>query len=338
MKYIVKSVIPVLAFLLFLSGCHKREACIPSPDISNIKVSVKVERLDRELTGVKSQQELSDLLKKHEILSAVFFLESQYPNDSIFYRSIYQLVKDPNIDSLEMEVERVYGDFSDIRQDFDDAFRRIKYYYPDFKAPRIETVISGINKDMFVSDTLVVLGLDYYLGEGAKYKPINIPGYMLKRYQPRNLVPNTLLFMSEYYDKIDRHDNTLLADMIFYGKAFQFAKQMLPCVPDSVFLGYSPKEMEDIYESQEVIWANFIENQALYTTDEDLKDKFISERPKTFEIGKNCPGRIGRWIGWEIVKAYMKKNPDVTLPELMENTNAQDIFVKSRFKPRNRNY
>jgi hypothetical protein len=113
---------------------------------------------------------------------------------------------------------------------------------------------------------------------------------------------------------------------------------MLPCVPDSVFLGYSPKEMEDIYESQEVIWANFIENQALYTTDEDLKDKFISERPKTFEIGKNCPGRIGRWIGWEIVKAYMAKNPDITLPELMENTNAQDIFVKSRFKPRNRNY
>ena len=82
-------------------------------------------------------------------------MESQYPNDSIFYRSIYHLMKEPSIDTLEMEVDRVYGDFSDIRQDFTDAFRRIKYYYPDYKTPRIETVISGINKDMYVSDTII---------------------------------------------------------------------------------------------------------------------------------------------------------------------------------------
>lgn len=337
MKYI-RYFVCLLIFALLCAGCHRKPGCIPSPDISSIKVDLKIERLDKELMNVDNPDDLGSLLKKHEIFSEIFLLKSQYPNDSIFRRSIYGLIKDPHIDTLEMEIDRVFGDFSDIRKDFEDAFKRIKYYYPDYKVPRIETVLSGMSKDMYVSDSLIVLGLDYYLGEGARYRPINIPNYMLKRYQRRNLVPNTFLFISEGFDKTDKNDHTLLADMLFYGKAFHFAKQMLPCVPDSVFLGYTPEEMKDIYASQEVIWANFIENQALYTTDENLKEKFISERPKTFEIGENCPGRIGRWIGWEIIKAFMDKNPDVKLPQLMADIHAQEIFVKSKFKPHNRNY
>ena len=65
------------------------------------------------------------------------------------------------------------------------------------------------------------------------------------------------------------------------------------------------------------------------------KDKFIAERPKTFEIGQNCPGRIGRWIGWEIVKSYMSNNPETSLNGLMENNNSRKIFERSGFKPRN---
>jgi hypothetical protein len=195
-------------------------------------------------------------------------------------------------------------------------------------------VISGLAKDMYVSDSLIIIGLDFYLGPEAKYHPIDLPGYILNRYQPRNLVPNTMLFISGRYTAGNPKDNTLLADMIFYGKAFQFAKQLLPCTPDSIFLGYTPEEMKDISGSREIIWANFIENEALYSTDQNLKDKFISERPKTFEIGENCPGRIGRWVGWEIVKAFMDNNPESRFTDLMENQDAQDIFTRSRYKPR----
>ena len=327
-----------LIFLMIFSGCHEKEQCLESPDITSIKVDLNVERVDKELMRVTSRKDLEKLLKKHELFSEVFFFESQYPNDSIFYASILNLIKDPHIDTLAQEIDRVFGDFSDITQEFEDGFRRLKYYYPDYQVPKIEMVLSGLAKDMYFSDTLIIIGLDYYLGKGAKYRPLNIPEYLLDRYQKRNIVPNTFLFISERFDKVSSQDHTLLADMLFYGKAFQFSKQMLPCIPDSIFLGYSPKEMIDIYASQEVIWANFIENQALYTTDDNLKEKFISERPKTFEIGENCPGRIGRWIGWEIVKAYLKKNPDKDLPALMKNGNAQEIFVMSKFKPRNRNY
>jgi hypothetical protein len=283
-------------------------------------------------------EEMKGVLKNHEMFSELFLYRSQYPNDSLFAYSIFRLLKDPHIDTLYQDVNRVFGDLSDINQEFNDAFRRMLYFYPHSKIPRIETVISGLSKDMYISDSLIIIGLDFYLGEGARYRPVDIPEYILKRYRHLNLVPNTFLFISERFNATDQHDNTLLADMIFYGKSFQFAKQMLPCVPDSVFLGYSPKEMKDIYASQEVIWANIIENEALYTTDKIIKDKFISERPKTFEIGENCPGRIGRWIGWEIVKSYLIKNPENKFPELMSNSSSQGVFTKSNFKPHTRKF
>jgi gliding motility-associated lipoprotein GldB len=328
----------ILICFFFFSGCRKKSQCIPSPDISTIKIDFKLERLDLELMKASSPAELHSILASHEVFSELFLYKTDYPDDSTFTRKIYGLLKDPHIDTLHQEVKRVFGDAREISNEFEEGFRRIKYYYPEYKVPKIETVISGLSKDMWVSDSLIIIGLDFYLGNGAKYRPLDIPEYLLNRYQKHNLVPNTFLFISGQFSRTDRKDNTLLADMIFYGKAFQFAKQMLPCVPDSVFLGYSPREMKDIFASQEIIWANFIENNALYTTDQLMIDRFISERPKTFEIGENCPGRIGRWIGWEIVKDFIVKNPDVSFPGLMKISNAQDLFTKSRFKPHNQKY
>jgi hypothetical protein len=187
---------------------------------------------------------------------------------------------------------------------------------------------------MYLSDSLIIIGLDYYLGGEASYRPLNTPGYILKRYRKENIVPNTLLFMSEKYNETDPDDQSLLADMIYYGKSYFFSKQMLPCVPDSIFLGYTPAEMNDIDYNEAIIWANFIENELLFETSHFIKDKFISERPQTLEISQNCPGRIGRWIGWEIVKEYRERNEDLTFTKIMGNPDARAIFIKSKFKPR----
>jgi uncharacterized protein YjaZ len=38
------------------------------------------------------------------------------------------------------------------------------------------------------------------------------------------------------------------------------------------------------------------------------------------------------YIGWQVVRAYMNKNADVTVEKLM-NTDAQTILSKSKYKP-----
>ena len=325
--------------ILFVSfSCSNRKSCIPSPDISNIDLSLNIERLDKKLFKIRTRTDLQKLLDGNMVFTEVFLSRSQYPHDSILVNRFFELLENPSIDTLWQETSNTFGDLSEINLQFENAFKRIKYYYPEFTPPKIQYVFTGLSHDMYVSDSLIVIGLDFYLGENATYRPLNIPGYILKRYRKENIVPNSLLLLSEKYNGIDVRDKTLLADMIFYGKAFYFSKQMLPCVADSIFLGYTPKEMKDIFYSQEIIWANFIENEALFDTNHLIKDKFIAERPKTFEIGQNCPGRIGRWIGWEIVKSYMDKNSDTSLPDLMEINSSRIVFEKSGFKPRSQNF
>ncbi len=90
-----------------------------------------------------------------------------------------------------------------------------------------------------------------------------------------------------------------------------------------------------ITDHEDVIWASFLENEVLFETNHFVKDKFISERPKTYEIGENCPGRIGRWVGWRILDSYTRNNPEVTFKEVMDNDNALKIFEVSKYKPVN---
>jgi hypothetical protein len=44
------------------------------------------------------------------------------------------------------------------------------------------------------------------------------------------------------------------------------------------------------------------------------------------------PGKVGVWVGWQIVSSYMKHN-NVSLQELLK-INELDLFQKSKYKPR----
>ena len=188
--------------------------------------------------------------------------------------------------------------------------------------------------DLYVSDSLIVIGLDYYLGPEAKYRPINMFQYILRRYAPEYIVPSIMLLygISSSYNHTDVSDNTVLADMIAYGKSFYFAKQMMPCTPDSVLIWYTSEEIEGVNANANVIWAHFVENEVLFETNHEVKRKYIEDRPKTYDIGDKAPGRIGTWLGWEIVRTYMKEE-GTSLPELMEEKEPQRIFKASKYRP-----
>jgi len=146
------------------------------------------------------------------------------------------------------------------------------------------------------------------------------------------VVPSAMLLYG-IENSADDDDKSVLADMIAYGKAYYFAKHMMPCVPDSVFIGYTQQEIEGARENQDIIWKRLVDDEVFFNTTRQVKQKYISERPKTLEVSDQCPGRIGMWVGWQIVNEYMKKNHEVTLPTLMRMGSAQQIFKASKYKP-----
>ena len=324
--------------IIFLWGCSSdaEEKCAFIPDVSH-DVNFKFESYEDSLLSFDSKGEMVSFLTREPLIRDYVFRRTAYPNDSVYINEIYRRLDNPHLDTLLSQTKKVFGDGSELKAEFAQAFANIKYYYPEFNPPKVQTVISGLDTDMFVSDTLIIVSLDSYLGRGAKYRP-NVYEYQLRQYQKQNIVPSVMMLygIDGRYNKTDMKDKTVLADMISYGKAFYFAKRMLPCTPDSVFIWYSPEEMMGSRKNQDLIWARLIQDKVLFSTNIQVKQRFLSDRPKTLEVGEQCPGRIAQWIGWQIVNAYMKRNDQKTLKQLMNEPNAQQIFRESNYKPQSR--
>ena len=330
---------PLIFFLLItfiFNSCRTsvQEECVYAPNTEGIVVDLQFESLENVLPSVKSKKELVDFFTRNTTLRDYFFNRQAYPSDSVFINEIYNRFSNPHIDTLLMETKAVFGDGAQLKEEMIVAFTNLKSYYPDFQIPRVQTIITGLENDLFLSDSLIIIGLDYFLGKNARFRP-NMYEYMLRRYEKNFIVPSILLLygIDSRYNETDLSDRTVLAEMITYGKAYYFAKHMMPCVPDSVFIGYTAEEMKGARANQDIIWKKLVEDEAFYSTTQQMKQRYIAERPKTYEIGDQAPGRIGTWVGWQIVNAYAARNSDLTLPQLMKVKDAKSIFTESKYRP-----
>lgn len=323
-----------ISTILFYS-CGENNTCEEHLSVSTSEINLSFERLESEFLTIKTREELRNFIKHQPTVARYFLRENEYLNDSIMVEVLHGRLVNPHIDTLHQEVNEVFGDLSDIREQFTQAFAFIQHYYPDFTPPKIKTIATGFDTDLYISDSLIIIGLDYYLGENAKFRPINVPNYILEHYKKEYIVPSCILLygISPRFNKSNLEDKTMLAEMIDYGKSYYFTKMMMPCTADSLLIRYSLEELSDSRTNEDIVWAHFLDNELLYTTNKFTKQKYLGERPKTFDIGEKCPGRIARWLGWQIVNQYMDRYPDTSLQELMNNNNAQDIFSKSKYRP-----
>lgn len=320
----------IVSFLLF--SC-KNDGC-DGPDVSDISIHLKVNRLDEALFSLDSKEEIQAFLDNYPVYAKNFIGIHNYPHDSVVVNELYRLVNDVHIDTLYQETQEAFNNLSELKKEFENAFRHIKYYYPDFTPPVLYTVFSGlgtIGRDLYVSDSVIMVSLEFFLGENASYRPQTYD-YILKRYKPEFVVPTCIMLYSNKYNMTNMEDKTLLADMIFYGKSYYFTRKVMPCLPDSVLIGYSDAQESLVENNTRVIWSHFVDNELLYETSDFVKPRYVDERPNTIEISNQVPGRIGRWLGWKIVQEYAEKK-DIPLPELMKENDAQKIFRQSKYKP-----
>ena len=302
----------VLILLACFSCGLENETCIDAPTVTET-VPVVIERLENRLFADTNPGEVLQFLQDYPILAKEFLGANQYPSDTILAREIFKVINNPYTDTLLMETNKYFGDMSDLKEEFAQAFSYIKYYYPDFKAPIIQTMVTGFgSSEMYVSKDRIIIGLDFYLGPNGKYRPQGIPQYILNRYDKPYIVPATMLLYADRFLKENPADNTMAADMIYYGKKYFFAKNMMPCTPDSLLIWYDGKELANVEENRNLLWFHFLENELLYETNHIVKQKYMDERPNVTEIGSQCPGRIGAWIGWDIIKEYHQRNNDVS--------------------------
>jgi len=328
-----KPIVFLLTLFVILS-CNRNQ-CEINPEIAKVSVDVKLERIDQSFFQARNENDIRAFLESNQTFARKYLQPDQYLNEATLANSLFKLTQEPNLQKFARQTQDRFGDMADIETDLENGFKHLKYYYPQAPVPAVKTFISGLlGPDLLVSDSLVVLGIDYFVGKQASYRPQQ-PDYILQRYDKAYMVPAVFLQLSAKYNKT-QPERTMLAQMIDFGKSFYFTQRMLPCAPDSTIIGYTDQQMADIHYNEGKIWAHFIEKSLLYETNHFKIIKYTGERPNIPEIGKQCPGRIATWVGWQIVRKYMAENPQVTLQQLMQETDAQKIFTQSRYKPKRR--
>ncbi|QHV98982.1 gliding motility lipoprotein GldB [Spirosoma endbachense] len=308
--------------LFLLASCTKNE------DITLI-------RLDQQLFSAKSSDGVRTFLNQNPSVAQLYFNANGAGNDTALVRELTNRIKNPALNELHKQVEAEFGDMNDLKKQLAEAFTKIKKDFPDFRSPKIATLVTGFaGPDLVITDSLIVIGIDYFAGPTSKYRPRGpeFPQYILRRYQKEYIVPAIIFAISDKYNATTRSDQTMLADMVYYGKGYVFTKAILPNTPDSLVIGYSDKQLTETFNAQDVVWGHFIDNQLLYQTNPAVKQRYLNERPFTAEIGQGCPGAIGRWLGWRIVGRYHDKQASVGIAELMRNADARQIFEQSGYK------
>ncbi|MEO9868999.1 gliding motility lipoprotein GldB [Ekhidna sp.] len=321
-------VVLLIICVVFLSSCNT-ESCRDS--VEPLDVMLEVERLEQELFKSSSADEVEKFLEYHVDFAQFFLHSDQYPSNDILAKSIFDLIQNPSIDTLYEESSQAFKDFNEVVASLEEGLGRLKVYYPQTPSPMVQTAVTGLYNDLFISNEHIMIGMDFFIGKNASYKPQQIPDYILSRYTTDHLAASILQFISSQYIATSLGD-AMLNEMIDYGKSYYLLSKILPCTPERILIGYTEEEWKDVFDNDAIIWANFVENELLYETSHKKKQKFLGERPNVYEIGEKCPGRIGRWVGWQIVNSYAKKT-GATLEQIMSEQDANKLFTQSGYKP-----
>jgi len=311
----------VVILLCFLS-CEKDSKV--EKEIAKIDIDVQVERFEK-LFAEASPKDLPKLKAQYP-----FMFSRQY-HDSIWIARMQDTLQQ----EMFSETQKKYANFTEINDDIKSLFQHLKYYYPAFRSPRVITLINDVeyrNKTI-VTDSIALIAIDNYLGSNHMFYG-NIQKYIRQNFEAPQIVSD---LATEYAQQqiYQPSRKSLLDEMVYFGKILYFKDVMIPFKSDAEKIGYTQEELDWAIENEPNIWQFFVERELLFETDPKLAGRFINPAPFTkfnLELDAESPGRLGQYIGWQIVKAYMENN-DADFNDMLQ-MDATELFNKSKFKPR----
>jgi len=319
----MRKYIYLFAFGFLFFSCNKQSKI--EREVEKIPVTMKVHRFEQAFFNA-TPQELAKVKAEYpdffpnEIPDAAWVEKMQHPQ----WRQLYQ------------EVEKKYKNFGLQQTEIEDLFKHIKYYFPTIKVPQIYTAIGEmdyLNKAIYANDKLVI-ALELYLGKDHKFYS-EFPTYLRQNFEQRQMLPDIVSSLS-YRIVPGSTNKDLLTLMINSGKELYLKDILLPNYSDAERIGYTEKQVKWCQENESYMWEYFVSNKLLYSTESKLPNRFINLAPFSkfyLEIDNETPGRVGQWVGWQIVRSYMQNN-EVSVVQLLK-ADPTDIFEKSKYKPKN---
>jgi len=308
-------------------------------DTSKNRVDVKIHRFDKDLLSLDTTNMkvgLDSLYSRyHDFLPAFTSnILDTAATDTVAVRNLFhQFLTDTAFKSVNKKTLQTFQNVTDIEKQVSDAYTYIHYYFPEVKLPEVYFFVSGFNRSIMMNNKFIGIGTDFYLG--SNYPAYKNFTYQYMTYNMRreclatDLVSATLFRMfimnsSEY---------RLMDNMLFRGKVMYLLSVFMPEEKPQDIMGYSAEQWKWATTNEKQVWGYIIDQKHLFSTDVLLIKKYMNDAPFTAPLSQDSPGRMGTWLGWQIVQSYMNKNPNISLTDLMKENNYQKMLEDSGYRP-----
>ncbi len=341
-KHLISKITPLLflLFLLIITSCKTDRT---RPDVSHIDLTVPIERFEVDLFSLDTTNlgsELSNLREKYPDFFELYVekvMRFAPAHDAKAYEKQMRLfLTNKDMRFLYDTTMQCFPKLTQYEQELEEAFKYFQYYFPDKKAPKVVSHISAFGPAAVTYDeSLLGINLDLHLGSDFQLYPVDVfPKYMRARLKPEYLSSNAIqALLKAHFEKTGK-EKRLIDQMIYEGKILYLTDLLLPDVPPTIKMGYTPDELAWCEASENGIWSHLVEQKLLYSTKQKEIYPYVNEAPTTVGMPDEAPGRIPLWVGWKIVRQFMDNNPDISPAQLMELTDGQEILKKSRYKPK----
>lgn len=329
-----------IGVLFFFNACQQGKS---KPDISGIEVDLDFHRFEQDLFNLDTsnyEKALEELSQKHPDYFS-FYVEKLMRFGSIDSAKSYQktmipFLQNSNIQGLYDTVMIKYPNLEGLEEELTTAFRHAKHYLPKAPIPKVYTHVAEFGPAAATyGKEILAINLDLYFGKNYPYyQSIGIPNYLSERFEAPYIISNTMkAYFQELYP-LPENSNRLIDFMLQEGKMLYLLDLVLPDTPDSIKIGYSEEQLLWCEASESMIWNYYIEGEWIYSPKYREFQKFLNEAPTTSGMPPESPGKTAIWVGWQIVRKFMERNPDTSIEELMQMKDGQVFLQKAKYKPR----
>lgn len=315
------------------------------PDVSKVPVDIKIDRFEQAFFKTDSNNVMPGLRDVQKQFP--YFIDDFTENilgagtisdtNKTLIKATSQFVS--SYQPVNNFLQKKYSDLSWLKGELKDAFQHVEYYFPKYKTPRIVTFVGPFDAPgVAITPQALAIGLQAYAGSDYPFYLSQqgqeiFPTYISRRFDKQYMTVNCMKAVSEdlYADRSGAL--SLIEQMVEKGKRWYLLDKFLPSVNDSLKTGFTTKQLQWCKENEGNMWNFLLQQSDIFTTEQSQIQLYIGEGPTTQVFPGDSPGNIGQWLGWQIVKTYVSKNPSLTPQQVMQ-TDAKTIFNESKYKPR----
>ena len=268
------------------------------------------------------------------LVENVLAITPDYREINSYLDLLYEFRTHKSMLGLNDTIQYYFPDMDQYEQSFSSAFQNFQNHFPKVELPEVVTFVSEFGNKAILYDNGIGISLDMFLGKQYPYyKGLQLPEFIIENLNGGQILPSAMRVWAEDFILHPQGHSTMLDIIIAEGKKLYFSKEMLTDFPEHSIIEYSQEQYQWCIDHEMQIWGFMLEKEMLYSSKYIEYSRYVNESPTTYGMPPESPGRIGIWVGWQIVNAYMKKHPRTSLERMMGEMDARTILNDSGYKP-----